>query len=443
MPRRFTFRATVIFLLLTSLMLSADSFAAKKKQRRTMNTVKREQQATQKSIKENTRKLDANVRKTERELLRLNALEGELRDKNREIDDIRTTLVDIDNNIKLASDTMSVLESQLAGLKAEYARALRKMQGSYRANNLLSFLFSSKSFSDAAARYRYMKEIARWRKRKVNEITAASARVESQRRQLGTLHDERSRTLSSLSVAENELRNKRDETDRTVASLKKEGSRLKQAISKNQKRLKSLDSELDRMIVAEQKRIAEAERRAEQQRKEKERKAAAGKGKKNNSTAATTSRNTARETSGNAASRALSGSFESNKGRLLFPVRGRYTIVRGFGRMRHPELPEVVIDNPGIDISANDGARARSIFEGTVSGIFSQDGFNKVVMVRHGSYISIYANLSSINVKVGDKVRANQDLGTIYRDPQYDNRPVLHFELRRERSKLNPLQWIK
>ena len=148
-------------------------------------------------------------------------------------------------------------------------------------------------------------------------------------------------------------------------------------------------------------------------------------------------------TSGNAESRALSGSFESNRGRLLFPVRGRYTIVKGFGRQTHPDLPNVVTDNPGIDIAASEGAKARSIFEGTVSGIFSQDGYNKVVMVRHGSYISIYANLSSINVRMGEKVRANQDLGTIYRDPEYGNKPVLHFELRRERAKLNPMQWIR
>ncbi len=100
-------------------------------------------------------------------------------------------------------------------------------------------------------------------------------------------------------------------------------------------------------------------------------------------------------------------------------------------------------DNPGIDIVSPAGSKARSIFEGTVSGVFAQDGFNKVVMVRHGSYISIYANLASINVKVGDHVKANQDLGIISVDPQQGNRPVLHFELRRERTRLNPLQWVK
>ena len=445
-------------ILLFSLLLSIsvifcpdDILAARKKRTtRTMSTVKQEQRTAEKTLKDAGKKLNDNTRRTEQELVRLNQLEGELKEKNREIDNIRTSLSAIDSDIKVAGDSLAVLEKNLAALKTRYAAALRKMQGNFRSKNLITFLFSASSFSDVTARYRYLKEFSDWRKRKMQEISKASNLLGSQRRQLGSLQSERRKTLSSLTENESQLRSKRDETDKVVAKQKKEGSQLQKTIDNNQRKLKKLENELDRMIIAEQKRQAEAQRKAEQAARQKKRQTASknkkqsqGKTVEKPSASAKGNSEMAAVTSGNAESRALSGSFESNRGRLLFPVRGRYTIVKGFGRQKHPDLPNVVTDNPGIDIAASEGAKARSIFEGTVSGIFSQDGYNKVVMVRHGSYISIYANLSSINVRMGEKVRANQDLGTIYRDPEYGNKPVLHFELRRERAKLNPMQWIR
>lgn len=445
-------------ILLFSLLLSIsvifcpdDIIAAKKKRTaRTMSTVKQEQRRAEKTLKDAGKKLNDNTRRTEQELVRLNQLEGEIKEKNREIDNIRTSLSAIDSDIKVAGDSLAVLEKNLAALKTQYAAALRKMQGNFRSKNLITFLFSASSFSDVTARYRYLREFSDWRKRKMQEISKASNLLGSQRRQLGSLQSERRKTLSSLTENESQLRSKRDETDKVVAKLKKEGSQLQKTIDNNQRKLKKLENELDRMILAEQKRQAEAQRKAEQAARQKKQQTASKnkkqpQGKTVNKPSASSKGNSemAAVTSGNAESRALSGSFESNRGRLLFPVRGRYTIVKGFGRQTHPDLPNVVTDNPGIDIAASEGAKARSIFEGTVSGIFSQDGYNKVVMVRHGSYISIYANLSSINVRMGEKVRANQDLGTIYRDPEYGNKPVLHFELRRERAKLNPMQWIR
>lgn len=445
-------------ILLFSLLLSIsvifcpdDIIAAKKKRTaRTMSTVKQEQRRAEKTLKDAGKKLNDNTRRTEQELVRLNQLEGEIKEKNREIDNIRTSLSAIDSDIKVAGDSLAVLEKNLAALKTRYAAALRKMQGNFRSKNLITFLFSASSFSDVTARYRYLREFSDWRKRKMQEISKASNLLGSQRRQLGSLQSERRKTLSSLTENESQLRSKRDETDKVVARLKKEGSQLQKTIDNNQRKLKKLENELDRMIIAEQKRQAEAQRKAEQAARQKKQQTASknkkqsqGKAVEKPSASAKGNSRMAAITAGNAESRALSGSFESNRGRLLFPVRGRYTIVKGFGRQTHPDLPNVVTDNPGIDIAASEGAKARSIFEGTVSGIFSQDGYNKVVMVRHGSYISIYANLSSINVRMGEKVRANQDLGTIYRDPEYGNKPVLHFELRRERAKLNPMQWIR
>ena len=127
---------------------------------------------------------------------------------------------------------------------------------------------------------------------------------------------------------------------------------------------------------------------------------------------------------------------------MLFPVSGKYKIVRPFGRHKHPDLPHVVTDNSGIDIEVPPGGNARAVFGGTVSAIFRQPGFNTIVMVRHGSYLTIYANLTDILVKKGDVLKQGQTLGRIYSDPDDDNRSILHFELRKETQKLNPSAWV-
>lgn len=412
-----------------------------------MKTVRSEQQAEKKAISETKRKLNENTLRTEQNLRRLDQLDGEIRVKGVEIDHLRRSIDTLDYHIRQASDSARWLDSRLVQLKNRYAAALRKMQGTYRDTDLLSFLFSSRNFSEAVARYRYLREFSNWRKRKLEEIERTSKLVRDNQQRLGNLNSGRRAALSELAGAESLLKEKRSETGRVVAELKKEGATLRTAIAKKQQRIKKLDSELDRMILAEQQRQerqrqAEAKRKKQQQQKQQPDEVAGRRSRSSKKSGSKISK-TPQQQGIAASDRTLSGSFESNKGRLLFPVRGAYQIVRGYGRTVHPDLPDIVTDNPGIDIASPAGSKARSIFEGTVSGVFAQDGFNKVVMVRHGSYISIYANLASINVKVGDHVKANQDLGIISVDPQQGNRPVLHFELRKERTRLNPLQWVK
>lgn len=431
----------LLFLFFLPLLWSEDGHAAKK---RTINNVKREQQAAQKSIKETSRKLNVTRQQAAQNKEKLGQLEGQLRDKGAEINSIKSSIAQIDDSMRLASATMTELESQLAVLKEEYARSLRKMQGSVKATGIISFIFTPELYHDVNARYRYSGEFAKWRKRKVREIKLAASKVESQRRLLASLRGERNKSLSDLSSAEIKLRELRDETDRTVSKLEKESTRLKADIAKSQKRLKNLDSELDRMIIAQQRQKEEQQRKSKQSKSQKSKSAdkkrtspARKETPKTSQNLATTKKNATPE------ERAVNSRFENNKGNLLFPVTGSYKIERRFGRQSHPEMDNVVIDSPGIDISTPAGAQARCIFDGVVSGVFSHDGFNKVVMVRHGQYITIYANLSKINVKTGDRVRRSQILGTVGPDPQYSNRPVMHFEIRLERTKLNPLSWVR
>jgi septal ring factor EnvC (AmiA/AmiB activator) len=120
---------------------------------------------------------------------------------------------------------------------------------------------------------------------------------------------------------------------------------------------------------------------------------------------------------------------------LPIPITGSYRIVSHYGQYNVEGLKNVTLDNKGINILGSPGAQARAIFNGEVSAVFAFGG-TSVVMVRHGSYISVYCNLRSVNVSRGQKVSTRQALGSLGSDN------ILQFQLRRETAKLNPEVWL-
>ena len=110
-----------------------------------------------------------------------------------------------------------------------------------------------------------------------------------------------------------------------------------------------------------------------------------------------------------------------------------------FGVYNVPGLKNVQLDNKGTNYIGRPGARARAVFDGEVTAVF-QFGDTKNVLVRHGSYISVYCNLSSVIVARGQKVRARDLIGAVADDGS--GNCILHFQLRKETTKLNPEAWI-
>ena len=117
------------------------------------------------------------------------------------------------------------------------------------------------------------------------------------------------------------------------------------------------------------------------------------------------------------------------------PITGSYKIVSHFGQYNVEGLKNVTLDNKGINIKGQPGAQARSIFDGEVSAVFGYAG-QMGVIVRHGSYLSVYCNLSSVSVRRGQQVSTRQVLGSI------GGEGILQFQLRRGNDKLNPENWL-
>lgn len=428
--------------------------AASRTPQRTVETVKKDKSSTERKISETATKLQTNTKELNRQLNRLNSLNADIEANRSKVQGLRNHIDSLGSAINVTADSIRTLEGDLEDMRKAYVKALKELQPHSSATSDITFIFSSKTFSEAYSRIRYLRQFSSWRERKADRIREGIDRIAERRAHLTSLRHSQDVAFRKAAETQQTLSKQQVQSEEMVSKLRKEDSALKRSLREQKKRAAALDRELDRLIAAEQARIArEEEARRKAAAKAKASKQASAARDKDDAPARDTrkersardvaSANARTQTAASTASSALSGSFEANKGRLLFPVAGNYKIVRRFGRQPHPTLRHVETDNSGIDIEVAKGSKARAVFAGKVSAIFRQDGFNSIVMIRHGKYITIYAGLASVSVKQGDNVSAGQPLGQIFSDPDDGNRTILHFELRNERQKLNPTAWVR
>lgn len=457
----------LLILLIASLAIAlAPDFAWGATPKRNAQSVKKERRAAAGEIERTRKELSRNTAETHKMLNRLSSLNAEARRSEKAIGALNREIAKLDSQIIALDDTISKMENTLATLRSSYAENLRAMRARRQQMSTLALVFSSSNFTEAYRRYRYMKQFDDWQKNKTVQIGRMRSEIAGRRDTLKTARTQQSANLAKLTEENKVLKNNRVETESVVNKLKKQGSSLQKALNEKQQQLKKLDQELDR-IIAEEARIAEEKRRAEEARlaaeakkkAEEARKTAEANNKKgdNQNKIENASPESKPQPSKSKVDRpkldrkspsatenmALSGSFESNKGKMPFPVSGRYAIVSRFGLNSHPDVSTVQVNNSGIDIETAPGTAARAVFDGEVSSVFRVSGYHNVVMLRHGNYLTVYAGIDNLAVKKGDKVKAGTTLGTIFSDPDDDGRTVLHFEVRRERAKLNPEDWVK
>lgn len=461
------------FLIILTAILLLPAAAKTKKGANTVRSsdkVRKEQQDTRRKIKRTQGEINENTAKTREGLRQLGEIEADIAVRQQAIDRTGERIAEMNSRIAVLTDSADLLEKNIAILKDDYAESLRAMRRQRQTLNTISYLFSAESFAQAFRRVRYLNELGDWRHSKtlrlgkaVDELNTRKAEIDSVRKRLA---DEQAALLSARS----QLDKRRGEAATLVGELRKQGRSLNAELRRQQQQLNELNRELDR-AVAEEVRRAEEERRRkaaeeearrkaeeERRRKQQESEQKAADRTDNGSDKQPAEKTTDAQKPGQQQKspkpapsgeigfaekeRRLTGDFEANKGRLLFPVAGKYTITGAYGRHTRPGT-NVAVDNRGIDISVDAGTGVRAVFGGEVVSVFKVKGTGfYAILVRHGKYISVYSKLGSYSVRNGQQVKAGQNLGTVFTDPEL-NSTVLHFELRRESATLNPLEWIK
>ncbi|MEY4432421.1 MAG: hypothetical protein RLZZ44_551, partial [Bacteroidota bacterium] len=136
----------------------------------------------------------------------------------------------------------------------------------------------------------------------------------------------------------------------------------------------------------------------------------------------------------------IADNFRANKGRLPYPVE-RGSITLGFGNQPHPVYKSLMVHNSGVEITTDQGANARAVFDGVVSSVITLSPVNRAVMIQHGDYFTVYQNLSSVSVSKGDKVSRKQSIGHV-RSNGETGKTVIKFLILQNTSYINPAGWL-
>lgn len=368
---------------------------------------------------------------------------------------IESDVETLNKEIVSVEGLLDTLENDINEKKQKYEQAMRYAYTQSRGvQDKLMFVLSAKTITQMYRRARYVKEYSVHLKAQAEQIQARQRQIQQTRSELLTAKGEKSNLLHQNELEKAKLETKQGQQKKLVTDLQKKQKNVQQEIDKKKKQSQELNAQIDKLVEQE---IAAAKKREEQRRKQAQRKKTdnSSSNKRSSASTSSSSRNTNTASTGKTASpkaermdvysaddsdRKLVGSLERNKGQLPIPITGPYSIVSHYGAHGVSGLKNVSVDNKGIDIKGQAGASARVVFDGEVSAVFSYGGV-KGVLVRHGNYISVYVNLSSVSVSQGQKLKARDTIGKVANSGE--DGYVLHFQLRRETTKLNPESWLK
>ena len=392
------------------------------------------------SIAKTDKELKTTKKSALQSLHQLNKLTAEITKHKEVIAALNAEISNINKQERKINETISRLEKDLNAKKEAYAKAIRGIAGRNSGYETLMFVFSSNSLNQSYRRIRYLREYSAWRKKEAIKISEQQAELEKKKAELAKTRSEKNAMLGKRTDAANKLKQKEKSQKEVVADLKKKEKELQKELNAQRKQAAALNRRIEQLIAEEARKAAEEARRAAEAAKK-----ATNADKKSGKNASAGEVRKSQTKGGYAMTKdelELSNSFSQNKGRLPMPLSGKYMIVGHFGQQQHQELKYVQVNSSGIDIQTTPGTTARSVFNGVVTRVFVMPGYNSSVIIRHGNYLTIYSNLSEVFVKAGDKVTTRQSIGRIYSDPEENNRTVLHFQLWKETTKLNPEPWL-
>lgn len=461
-------RHIAVFFTALLLCLPAEAQSSKK-----IRSLQNQQATIKKDIANQEQMLRSTKKDVTSQLANLQVISAQIEGQEKYVAGIHNELTELATSIGGLEKQLQLLENDLNDCKRKYQKAVVYM---YRNRNSLSkwqFILSARNFRQMYRRMRYLTAFSKYQRAQGRIIAQKEEQVRNKRAELLGLKSEKDRLFAEGQAQTRKLQSQQQERQQVINNLNQKQKQLQASIAQQRKKYAQLNSRIDQLVqaeiaAAERRRKAEAERKrkeeAERRKKaEAERQAAArrkatasstgGTKAKNNASAKKSSRSTTNRTATNEeprtatpnftaadnADRALSGSFAANQGRLPMPITGSYAITTHYGQYNVQGLHGVQLDSKGINITGRPGAQARAVFKGEVTAIFTYGGLYNII-VRHGSYMSVYCNLSSTSVRRGQEVAARQTLGTVATDAS--GNCTLHFQLRKETAKLNPESWL-
>ena len=318
--------------------------------------------------------------------------------------EIKIYLGFIENN----KEVIELIGADLENIKKEYAELIKLAYLKNNGGNIVLFLLSAENFNQAYRRLLFMRRYTSFRENQVAIMNSLRNQLDENIKKLEQFRKTRQQLLEEAKLENQKLAMEKQQQQQEILALKRQQNDLRKKLEQQRR----VEQQLEQSIL----RIMEEEAR------------------KNSDTGEPAYSLTPEQV-------LVGNSFEQNKQKLPWPVE-RGIITEKFGIHRHAVLENVQVRNNGINIATEVGAKVRSVFDGEVTRVFGITGGNTAVIVRHGSYLTVYSNLREVTVKSGDKVLTRQNIGTVFTDFDDSNKSILKFQIWHENQKLDPEDWI-
>ena len=397
-----------IGLCLLALLFSFSVYAQDQKQKE----LEQRKQEILKEI-ELINELQSKTRQKEKSLL------SSLEDMNYKIS-VRKNLIKVTNQqvnlltrqINKNQEDISAMREELKVLKDNYAEMIVKSYKSKNEQSKVMFLLSSDNFQQAFKRLQYIKQFANYQKKQGEEIKLMTLQLQETNKSLLAQKSEKQKLIDDNKKVQNRLVQEQKQQEDLKKSVQKSINKYALQLKTKQREANRIDRQIKRLI---REAIASSNRKA---------------GKSSSATGfALTPED-----------KILAANFVSNKGKLPWPVE-KGVVKLGYGKQPHPVVKSVIIQSNGVRIATEETATVRAVFDGEVSEIMLIPNANPVVMIRHGNYLTIYKNLSKINVKKGDKVSTKQKIGEVYTNKR-TGESILGFGVYEDGQTRNPANWL-
>lgn len=400
----------IVFLFMCLIFLGAANSFAQKQSKKDLENKKKQ---IQKEIDYTNQLLAETKKNKKRSLTELVALNKKISQREELIANINSQIYILDKEIKENNESIKGLQNDLTKLKAEYARMIYYAYKNQDGYNRLVFIFASRDFEQAYMRLKYLQQYSDYRHRQAEKITHTKRSLNEKVQDLEAKKSDKRVLLTGEESEKKNLTSEKGEKEHVFTQLQEQEGKLKKDLEKKKKDAENLQAAIQRVL---QKELEKAQKEAVAQNKPKPQKLIL-----------------------TPEAQQLSNSFASNKAKLPWPV-AKGIISEHFGVHPHPLMPNIDVNNNGVDIATNSGSIARSVFDGEIRALGAM-GTGQYVLIRHGDFFTVYTNLKELYVKVGDKVTTKQNIGSILYDDD-ESKTILHFEIWKGQAKLNPESWI-
>ncbi len=355
------------------------------------------------------------------------------------IQTIQMEIHKVNQDIQQTNQSINMLQTELSKLKKEYAQMLRHAQRQQVSRGIedLIFIFSAQDFYQAYQRFKYIQEYARYREKQAQQIVRNQKQLQEQVALLQKQLEEKQQLLSQEEQEKQILANEKQQEEQELQHIQKKEKELRAELEKKKKQAQELQLAIKKLIEEEIKRKKEEAEKLAKMKDEKE------KEKEKKLAKTTKEKETIEKTIVPILSKEaelIGNNFEINKGKLPWPVSTGF-ICANYGEYEHPAIKGFVMFNNGIELCSNQTVKVQAVFNGEVTGIALSPMGGKLVIIRHGEYLTVYSNLQDVYVKQSDKVNAKQVIGTVMHNDD-ENKYSLNFQIWKGQKTLDPKAWL-